>query len=235
MGPHAAARRRDLRPDRPRVRRAFRARLPRPGPHRRAADGLQRSGSARSRRPCARWGRRIASARTWVDLSNVDEGRRADSDWGDRRMLYQSGNQLWHSDSSFKPGPAQYSTLSACVVLAGRRRDRVRDMRTAYEALPEDCAARSKARGRVHSFGYSRKPDRTRQRHRGRRSIPPVRTPLVRANPADRAEEHLRRGRPRGARGHGRSPKAGCCSRTCSRARSRAERVFRHPGGSATS
>src|SRR5205807_9524109 len=39
-----------------------------------------------------------------VDLSNTDpdhDGRLMD--WTDRRMLYQSGNQLWHTDSSFKP------------------------------------------------------------------------------------------------------------------------------------
>ena len=48
-----------------------------------------------------------------VDLSNIDP----DHDdrlmgWNDRRMLYQSGNQLWHTDSSFKPVPAMASLLS---------------------------------------------------------------------------------------------------------------------------
>ncbi|HEU5324154.1 MAG TPA: TauD/TfdA family dioxygenase, partial [Methylomirabilota bacterium] len=41
-----------------------------------------------------------------VDLSNVDpEAEDRLIGWTDRRMLYQSGNQLWHSDSSFKPVP----------------------------------------------------------------------------------------------------------------------------------
>jgi alpha-ketoglutarate-dependent 2,4-dichlorophenoxyacetate dioxygenase len=31
----------------------------------------------------------------------------------DRRRLFGLGNQLWHSDSSFKPVPAKYSLLSA--------------------------------------------------------------------------------------------------------------------------
>jgi hypothetical protein len=35
-----------------------------------------------------------------VELANVDEEGRL-MDWSDRRMLYQSGNQLSHSDSSF--------------------------------------------------------------------------------------------------------------------------------------
>ena len=48
-----------------------------------------------------------------VDLSNVDP-RREDGlmGWDDRRMVYQSGNQLWHTDSSFKPVPAMASLLS---------------------------------------------------------------------------------------------------------------------------
>src|SRR5262245_36397271 len=37
-----------------------------------------------------------------VDLSNLDETGKL-MDWTDRRMRYQAGNQLWHSDSSFKP------------------------------------------------------------------------------------------------------------------------------------
>src|SRR5512132_4097361 len=49
-----------------------------------------------------------------VDLSNVDpKGDDRLMGWNDRRMMYQSGNQLWHSDSSFKPTPAMASLLSA--------------------------------------------------------------------------------------------------------------------------
>jgi alpha-ketoglutarate-dependent 2,4-dichlorophenoxyacetate dioxygenase len=48
-----------------------------------------------------------------VDLSNLDpEDETSLMDWTDRRMLYQSGNQLWHTDSSFKPVPALTSLLS---------------------------------------------------------------------------------------------------------------------------
>ena len=50
-----------------------------------------------------------------VDLSNTDADGKL-MGWEDRRMLYQSGNQLWHSDSSFKPVPAHSSALSARVV-----------------------------------------------------------------------------------------------------------------------
>lgn len=38
-------------------------------------------------------------------------------DWSDRLMLYQSGNQLWHSDSSFKP--ARYPRVMRRTTVAG--------------------------------------------------------------------------------------------------------------------
>ena len=48
-----------------------------------------------------------------VDLSNVDPDHDDRlMDWTDRKMMYQSGNQLWHTDSSFKPVPAHSSALS---------------------------------------------------------------------------------------------------------------------------
>src|SRR2546425_945596 len=54
-----------------------------------------------------------------VDLSNVDPRRDGRlMGWDDRRMLYQSGNQLWHTDSSFKPVPAMASLLSGREVPA---------------------------------------------------------------------------------------------------------------------
>lgn len=55
------------------------------------------------------WGkeRRLASPHV-NDISNLDNNntvlRRED-----RRRLFNLGNQLWHSDSSFKPVPAKYS------------------------------------------------------------------------------------------------------------------------------
>ena len=56
---------------------------------------------------------RPVDAPNLVDLSNLDPDHDDRlMDWSDRRMLYQSGNQLWHTDSSFKPVPAHASLLS---------------------------------------------------------------------------------------------------------------------------
>ena len=49
-----------------------------------------------------------------VDLTNLDrDGGDRLMGWDERKMLYQAGNQLWHTDSSFKPVPALASLLSA--------------------------------------------------------------------------------------------------------------------------
>ncbi len=74
------------------------------------------------------------------DISNLDEKSRmlaAD----DRRRLAQLANQLWHTDSSFKPVPARYSLLSARVVPSEGGETEFADLRAAYDALP----ARTKA------------------------------------------------------------------------------------------
>ena len=46
------------------------------------------------------------------DISNLDKNNKILAR-DDRRRLFGLGNQLWHSDSSFKPVPAKYSLLSA--------------------------------------------------------------------------------------------------------------------------
>src|SRR5262249_5870640 len=47
---------------------------------------------------------------TLADLSNTDPDHDERlMDWSARRMIYQSGNQLWHPDSPFKPVPAMAS------------------------------------------------------------------------------------------------------------------------------
>ena len=48
--------------------------------------------------------------------SNLDIGTGGVIPAEDRRMIYQKGNYLWHSDSSFKPVPSLCSLLSARIV-----------------------------------------------------------------------------------------------------------------------
>ena len=70
------------------------------------------------------------------DISNLDKhGEVLPRD--DRRRLFGLGNQLWHSDSSFKDVPAKYSLLSARKIPPTGGNTEFADMRAAYDALDE--------------------------------------------------------------------------------------------------
>jgi alpha-ketoglutarate-dependent 2,4-dichlorophenoxyacetate dioxygenase len=75
-----------------------------------------------------------------ADISNLDaEGRVLARD--DRRNLFNLGNQLWHTDSSFKRIPAKCSLLSARELPSsgpvGGGETKFADLRAAWDALPE--------------------------------------------------------------------------------------------------
>ena len=68
------------------------------------------------------------------DVSNLDrDGKPLARD--DRRRMFNLGNQLWHSDSSFRATPAKYSILSGRKVSATGGNTEFADMRAAYDAL----------------------------------------------------------------------------------------------------
>jgi alpha-ketoglutarate-dependent 2,4-dichlorophenoxyacetate dioxygenase len=75
-----------------------------------------------------------------ADISNLDaEGRVLMRD--DPRNLFNIGNQLWHTDSSFKRIPAKCSLLSARELPSpgpmGGGETEFADLRAAWDALPE--------------------------------------------------------------------------------------------------
>jgi alpha-ketoglutarate-dependent 2,4-dichlorophenoxyacetate dioxygenase len=75
-----------------------------------------------------------------ADISNLDpEGRVLARD--DRRNLFNLGNQLWHTDSSFKHIPAKCSLLSARELPSpgpmGGGETEFADLRAAWDALPD--------------------------------------------------------------------------------------------------
>ena len=90
-----------------------------------------------------------------ADVSNLDQsGKPLARD--DRRRMFNLGNQLWHSDSSFRATPAKYSILSGRVVSTGDGNTEFADMRAAYDGLDE--ATRREVEDLVceHSLLYSR-------------------------------------------------------------------------------
>jgi alpha-ketoglutarate-dependent 2,4-dichlorophenoxyacetate dioxygenase len=103
----------------------------------------------------------------------------------DRRRLFNLGNQLWHSDSSFRAIPAKYSLLSARTVVSGGGNTEFADMRAAYDAL--DPATKAEIEDLVceHSLIYSRGTlGFTELSDEEKQMFTPVRQRLVRTHPA---------------------------------------------------
>ena len=89
------------------------------------------------------------------DVSNLDrDGKPLARD--DRRRMFNLGNQLWHSDSSFRAVPAKYSILSGRVVSTEGGNTEFADMRAAYDALDERTKAEIEDLVCEHSLIYSR-------------------------------------------------------------------------------
>lgn len=88
--------------------------------------------------------------------SNLDIATGAVIPSEDRRMIYQKGNYLWHSDSSFKPVPSLCSLLSARVVPPEGGNTEFATMRAAYDALPDDVKQKLEGLVAEHSLVYSR-------------------------------------------------------------------------------
>ena len=118
-----------------------------------------------------------------ADVSNLDkDGKPLARD--DRRRMFNLGNQLWHSDSSFRATPAKYSILSGRVVSTTGGNTEFADMRAAYDAL-DDQTKREVAdlvceHSLIHSRGTLGFDDLSAEE---RAMFTPVRQRLVRTHP----------------------------------------------------
>jgi alpha-ketoglutarate-dependent 2,4-dichlorophenoxyacetate dioxygenase len=89
------------------------------------------------------------------DVSNLDrDGKPLARD--SRVHLFNLGNCLWHSDSSFRAVPAKFSLLSARVVNPKGGNTEFADMRAAYDALDDETRAEIEDMVCEHSLMYSR-------------------------------------------------------------------------------
>ena len=98
--------------------------------------------------------RRLANAQI-NDISNLTpDGKIMAAD--DRHRMSSLGNLLWHSDSSYKTVPAEYSMLHARLIPPEGGETEFADMRAAWDELPERM--KQKVRNLVceHSMIYSR-------------------------------------------------------------------------------
>jgi alpha-ketoglutarate-dependent 2,4-dichlorophenoxyacetate dioxygenase len=102
----------------------------------------------------------------------------------DRRRLFNLGNQLWHSDSSFRAIPAKYSLLSGRIVVDQGGNTEFADMRAAYDALDARTKAEIEDLVCEHSLIYSRGTlGFTELSEEEKRMFTPVRQRLVRTHP----------------------------------------------------
>jgi alpha-ketoglutarate-dependent 2,4-dichlorophenoxyacetate dioxygenase len=118
-----------------------------------------------------------------ADVSNLDADHKPLAR-DDRRRMFNLGNRLWHSDSSFRAIPAKYSILSGRITVDQGGRTEFADMRAAYEAL--DTATKAEIEDLVceHSLLYSRGTlGFTDLSDAERAMFKPVRQRLVRVHP----------------------------------------------------
>jgi len=101
-----------------------------------------------------------------------------------RQRLFNLGNLLWHSDSSFRAIPAKYSLLSARTVNSKGGDTEFADMRAAYDALDEDTRREIEDLICEHSLMYSRGSlGFTEYTDEEKEMFKPVRQRLVRTHP----------------------------------------------------
>ena len=116
------------------------------------------------------------------DVSNLDERHRPLAR-DDRRRLFNLGNQLWHSDSSFRAIPAKYSLLSGRIVVEKGGNTEFADMRAAWDALDDETKASCEDLVCEHSLLYSRGLLGFEATDEERAMFRPVRQRLVRTHP----------------------------------------------------
>ena len=119
----------------------------------------------------------------FADVSNLDQNQDIYAR-DDRRRLFNLGNRLWHSDSSFRAVPAKYSLLSARSIPVNGPNTEYADMRAAYDALDDKTKAEVAELICEHSLMYSRGQlgftDFTEEEQK---TFAPVRQVLVRTHP----------------------------------------------------
>ena len=90
-----------------------------------------------------------------ADISNLDQNNQLFAR-DDRRRMFNLGNQLWHSDSSFRAISAKFSLLSARQIPSSGGNTEFADMRAAYDALDDATKAEIEDLVTEHSLLHSR-------------------------------------------------------------------------------
>ncbi len=122
-------------------------------------------------------------------VGNVeDDGSKRDNAYAGTR--YQTGNQLWHSDSSFREVPSGASILHAYEVPGEEGATDFASMRTAYGRLPDDLRDTIDPLYVIYDYVFSRSQVAPVNPNHAA-SLPPVMHKLVRENPANGLKNHF--------------------------------------------
>src|SRR4029450_1171749 len=107
------------------------------------------------------------------DVSNLDrDGKPLPRE--DRQRLFQLGNLLWHSDSSYKPIPAKYSLLLSRAIPDRGGAHQFADMRAAWDTLDDETKVLVRDLVCEHSRLYSRGELGFRFTPEEEKKVPPV-------------------------------------------------------------
>jgi alpha-ketoglutarate-dependent 2,4-dichlorophenoxyacetate dioxygenase len=124
--------------------------------------------------------------RVRADIADVSNLNHKNEIWGkdSRLRMFQLGNQIWHTDSSFKHLPALCSLLYARAVPPVGGQTEFADQRAAYDALPEAMKRRLEGMVAEHSIFHSRaRLGFTNFTDEERAGMPPVPQVMVRTIP----------------------------------------------------
>ena len=119
-------------------------------------------------------------------ISNVDPETNTVLPVEDWRNVYNSGNEMWHTDSSFKRVPATASLLSGREVPPEEGDTEFATGRAAWDDLEDSLKEELDGLVAIHDFAYSRgliRGDLVNEDQR--RETPPVPQAVIRRNPAN--------------------------------------------------
>ena len=108
-----------------------------------------------------------------------------------KKTIFQTGNNMWHSDSSFREVPSFVSIMCAYEVPEEGGRTEYVSARAAYGRLPDETKTVIDPLVAVHDYVFSRSKvgeDAVTPSHAA--SLPPVKQKLVRTNPRTGAKNY---------------------------------------------
>lgn len=127
-----------------------------------------------------------APVRLRPEIADVSNLNHKDEIWGkeSRLRMFQLGNRLWHTDSSFKRLPALCSLLYAKSIPPVGGHTEFADQRAGYDALPDTMKRKLEGLVAEHCIAYSRaRLGFTQFVDSEKMNLPPVPQMLVRTIP----------------------------------------------------